>query len=195
MASRCKLTLSDEEQEWLISNYPHLTNSECQLRLAVSLATLRRYRDKLQLTKSDEFMKEWQRKGVEAAWVANRRNGWPPKGYRIPCSGSFKKGETNLERLGAERNAARIAKAAATRRETLRKERLRVKWGLEQQTKLKVFHNRDRALYRYALKKRGYLVERGGREAFIVETTTRSLIVEERARKTGMRIIDRTQPL
>ncbi len=92
-------------------------------------------------------------------------------------------------RLGKKRNAERIAKSAASRRETVKKERMRIRWGFEQQTKLKLVHNRERALYRFALKKRGYIVERGGREAIVTENTTRSEIVEQRAAKHGIRIV------
>lgn len=41
---------------------------------------------------------------------------------------------------------------------------------------------------RYALRKRGYHVERGGWEAYFDSSTTRSKIVERNAEKHGIRV-------
>lgn len=88
-------------------------------------------------------------------------------------------------------NVSSILKLDSTKKlcRAVRKERSRIIFGFDQKTKLKLVHNRKRAIYRYALKKRGYLVERGGREATVIETTIRSEIVEQRAAKHGIIII------
>lgn len=101
----------------------------------------------------------------------------------------FKKGETSRQRLGDEREKERIRKSAATRRETLRKERMRVNWGLEQQTRLKIGHNRKKSVMRHTLKKRGYIIPfHGASEAYHTDDTNRSAVVECHAKEVGIEI-------
>lgn len=185
-----KVVLSPEAEKWLIRHFKHTKNDEIMRRLGVSGSTLHRLARSLGLTKTRQFMKKTQAECAAAAKESHLRNGtYPPKGYRIPNTHHFEPGVTPEMRLGKKRNAERIAKAAASRRETIRNERARIVWGLDQKTRLKLLHNRDRALYRHALKKRGYLVERGGREAIVVEATVRSKVVEQRAAKHGIKIV------
>lgn len=188
-----KIILSPQQERWLIRHFKHTKNDEIMSRLGLSHSTLHRFAREFGLTKSRKFMKKCQTATTEAAWRANRRNNWPPKGYRIPNSEKnyFKKGITNLQRIGPKREAERIAKAAASRRETRRKERASILFGLPQKTKLKIFGNPNRTQIRYQLKKRGYLVERGGREAIVTPQTQRHLFYEEKARREGMKIIER----
>lgn len=187
-----KITLTPQQERWLIRHFKHTKNDEIMSRLGLSHSTLHRLARELGLKKSKQFMKKCQEATTQAAWRANRRKGWPPKGYRIPNrdKNCFKKGVTNLQRLGPKRNAERIAKSAATRRETVRKEHARIVFGLPQKTKLKIFSNPNRIQIRYQLKKRGYLVERGGREAIVTPHTQRSPRYEEKARREGMKIIE-----
>lgn len=187
-----KIILSPEQERWLVEHFKHTKNDEITQRLGISHVTLHRIARKLELKKSAQFMKKCLAATQEAARIANRRRGWPPKGYRIPNSDKncFKKGVTNLQRLGPERNAERIAKSAASCRETRRKERARILFGLPQKTKLKIFTNPKRIQLRYQLKKRGYIVERGGREATVTPQTRRHPLYEEKARREGMRIIE-----
>lgn len=161
-------------------------------RLGLSHSTLHRFARELGLTKSRQFMKKCQTATTEAARLANMRNGWPPKGYIIPRSREFgfQKGVTNLERLGPRREAERVRKAAEARRATISKERMRIRWGFEQKTKLKLVTNKTKICYRYALKKRGYDIARGASVAYVTPETRRSLKVEADARKYGIQIIE-----
>lgn len=187
-----KIVLTPRLERWLIQHFKHTKNDVIMAKFGLSHSTLHRFARELGLTKTRQFMKKTQQECTAAAKESHRRNGtYPPKGYRIPKSedNCFKPGVTPEMRLGKKRNKERIAKAAATLRETIRMERARITWGFDQKTKLKLVHNRDRAIYRHALKKRGYLVERGGREAIVTESTIRSEIVEQRAAKHGIKII------
>lgn len=187
-----KIVLSPKAEKWLIRHFKHTKNDVIMAKLGLSHSTLHRLARELGLTKSRQFIKKTQQECTAAAIESHQRNGtYPPKGYRIPRSDEFcfKPGITPEMRLGKKRNQERIAKAAASRRETVRKERARIVWGFDQKTKLKLVHNRKRAIYRHALKKRGYIVERGGREAVVAETTIRSEIVEHRAAQHGITII------
>lgn len=187
-----KIVLSPQQERWLIRHFKHTKNDEIMSRLGIAHSTLHRFARELGLTKSKQFMRKCQSNATQKAWEANRRKGWPPKGYKIPKSDEFgfQKGVTNLQRLGAKRNAERIAKSAESRRATVKKERARIVWGMEQQTKLKLVTNQKRIKYRYQLKKRGYLISEDGRVAIITPQTTRHLQYEDKAKREGMRIIE-----
>ena len=75
-------------------------------------------------------------------------------------------------------------------RDTIRRERLRIKWGLEQRTKLRLGKEpRKRADYRHALKKRGYIIPvPGSREVYYTDESKRSALVERRATSHGLTI-------
>ena len=96
-----------------------------------------------------------------------------------------------MDKIGAEREAQRLAKAHATRLETIRKERIRVKWGLPQQTKMKIGHNRHHAYIRSYLRKRGYIIpDRGGYVAYFDISTNRGALAEKRAIQNGFTIME-----
>lgn len=193
MSKTEKIILSPQQERWLIRHFKHTKNDEIMNRLGLSHSVLHRFARELGLKKSRQFVKKCQAATTEAAWRANRKKGWPPKGYVIPRSREFcfQKGVTNLQRLGAKREAERISKSSESRRETVRKEHARILFGLPQKTKLKIFSNPRRTQCRYYLKRRGYLVERGGREAIVTDQTQRGTRCEEWARREGIKIIER----
>lgn len=185
--------LTGARLEWFCTNYAHTTNAEICQHLGISLTALHRYAREHRVKKSSEFMAECQKRTTELARQANKRNNWPPKGYRIPRSGEcgFQKGVTNRMRLGEERDRERIRKATATRNATIRSERVRLHWGMEQRTKLKLNGTfRSKALVRYNLRKLGYVVARAGQEAIITSTTQRSEHYEKRCREVGIKLVE-----
>ena len=190
MSIKDKIILTPKQEKWLAAHFKHTKNDEIVAKLGISHSTLHRIARRMGLKKSRQFLAKCQANAAAEAYKTNRRNNWPPKGYRIPNANRFKPGETSEQRLGKERNAQRIAKAAATRRATLEREKLRVRWGLEQRTKLKIGYSKQKVSYRYALRKRGYHIDRGGDVAYIVEGTIRNEIVEQRARKHGIRVME-----
>lgn len=127
-----KIILTPQQERWLVRHFKHTKNDEIQSRLGISQKTLHRFARKLGLTKSKQFMKKCQDAAITAANKANRQNGWPPKGYVIPRSEEFrfKEGVSNVKRLGAKREAERIAKSAESMRKTMKMERIRINFGL-----------------------------------------------------------------
>lgn len=192
MGKTDKIILTPEQEQWLIRHFKHTKNDEIMSRLSLTHSALHRFARELGLKKSPQFMKKCQTTATQAAWAANRRKGWPPKGYIIPRSWEcrFQKGVTNIERLGPKKEAERVRKAAESRRATVKKERIRIHWGFEQRTKLKLYGSRKKRQYRYELRQRGYQVERGGSDAYVTAETQRSPIVETNARKYGIRVIE-----
>ena len=192
MGKTDKIVLTERQERWLVRHFKHTKNDEIMARLGLSHSTLHRLARELGLTKSRQFMKQCQAATTAAAWRANRAKGWPPKGYVIPRSevACFKKGVTPEMRLGRKRNEERIRKSAESRRRTVAAEKRRILFGLPQQTRLKIGYSRKKVSYRHALRKRGYIIERGGWQAFVTESTQRSPIVESRAATHGIRVIE-----
>lgn len=187
-----QVSLTTEQIEWLCANYANTTNAEIMEHLDIKNSTLHRLARAYRLTKSKEFMADWQKKITEIARITNQRNNWPPKGYIIPNSRKycFKKGVTPLMRLGPEREAARIRKSSETRKATIASERRRILFGLEQRTKMKLNGTfRPKANVRYQMRKLGYLVDRGGNTATVTPQTRRSEHYERRCKEVGIHII------
>jgi hypothetical protein len=123
-------------------------------------------------------MKRTQFDAAAAANYSNRINKrYPQKGYQVPNreKGYFKKGERPIDRIGAKREAERIAKCKQSRKETFRLEKARALFGLPRQTKLQVVRRPQKQVWtRSYLRQRGYIVERGSNVAYYNSETNRS---------------------
>lgn len=186
-----KIVLTDEQQQWLRDNYATTLNKDCAAHLGISESSVHRWARQLGLTKDPDWFHALV---IDRCHMMARLNRGPGNHgkknlliYGQPHR--FRKGQTNIQRHGEEKERQRIAKAAATRRETIRKERQRIRWGLPQETKLRVISNRKATEARYALKRRGYIIPgRGSMEAYWDENTTRSTVVENNAAKVGIKV-------
>lgn len=186
--------MNGEQLEWFKDNYSDTANSDLCKHLNISATTLHKYARLFKLKKSEEFMKLAQAEATRLARIANARRGYPPKGYKIPNSEKnyFKKGVNNFMRLGAERNAERIRKVHEKRNASIKADRLRIKWGLEQKTKMKLNGTfRYKSYVRWAMRKRGYEIEKRGDEAIVTECTQRSERFERNCSRCGIRIVIR----
>ena len=96
---------------------------------------------------------------------------------------------TVLREAGVVRSAAeKTAIRARVRSEYVRAERRRAIFGLDQKSRLKVFSNKDRAMLKYCLRRKGYIfTERGGTTAYFNGDTRRDHAYEEKGRKLGLR--------
>lgn len=136
-----KITLTPEQERWLVAHFRHTTNPEIARRLGISETTMHRFARKLGLTKSRQHMRKTQRNAADKAKESHLRNGtYPPKGYIIPRSEEFrfKAGVTPVERLGKRRERQRIERSAESRRKTFREERARALFGVPRRTGLRV---------------------------------------------------------
>lgn len=176
------IILTDQQEAWLQKHFKHTKNEDIAEKLGVSLRSVNRLAEKRGLKKSWQFMRKTQLDAAAAANKSNRINGtYPPKGYKIPRSEEFwfQKGEKPVDRLGAKRDAERIAKSAASRKETFKLEKARAIFGLPRQTKMHVIQRpRKQVHVRYYLRKRGYVVERGSNVAYYNSQTNRNLKME-----------------
>ena len=179
----------------MVENFADTKNAELAARLGCGESTVHRLARQLGLTKSREYMVRCNRNSLEACWLANKGEGNHGKNNLIIYGARyrFKKGERPIDRIGAEGEARRLEKVRAKRNELIRRERLRIKWGLPQLTKIKLVLDEKagqlQRMSRYALKQKGYIVTRGAKVIYYDGSTQRSAIVERNARKKGLTIL------
>lgn len=179
-----KVKVTERQKAWILKHYKHTKNDEIKAKYGVSDGWLHRFARQNGLTKSPQFMTKVQMENAKKAALSRLINGtYPPKGYRIPRSGvnCFKKGVTPLMRLGPKREAERVRKSAESRKKTWKLEHARMTFGLPRETKLRVFKQpHEWTSRRYYLRRLGYVVERGGLDAYYDDSTRRSLELEAR---------------
>lgn len=187
-----KHEITPEQRRWLIEHYADTSNAECLEHIGFEPnagRSLRRIAVSLGLEKSREFMAKAQRNATDHATIMNRGEGNRGKENLLKYGKAtrFKKGTNSLQRLGAEREAARLKKSHESRNETIRKERIRISWGFDQKTRMRLVREpRERTTLRHSLRQKGYIVpHRGATTVFYDSNTRRSSLVEERAAKRG----------
>lgn len=194
--------LDEKSINWIIKHYRHTRNADILEKFGIGESTLHRIARKHSLTKSRQYMNKSARANNDVAMKVCRRykiyernaeatrkqwEQWRVEGRQM----GFKPGETNLQRFGKKRYQAMLEKMSVNRKELIRKERMRVNWGLPQQTKIKVYGaGRGAAMYRHLLKRLNYIVERGSTTVYYDELTSRSLKKEQTAIKHGLRILE-----
>ena len=189
--------------KWLKEHYADMKNDEIMKVLGVKHSTLHRFVRQYGLKKSKEFMQMCQQGACKAArakgeatnYIANRLGA---QRYAAYCKANgikkngFKKGETNVERYGAERWAQIKAKAHATRQKTLARDHRRVALGLEPLSKLvsAAKMTRREVWFRCYMKKHfGYIVRKGDAVIRYDDTTRRCESTEARARELGFAVM------
>ena len=186
-----KTIFTSEQERWMREHYAITMNRECANHLGTSMRTMIRYARELGLEKDPDFVRELWRDNCKLMADANRGEGNRGKinllKYGVPFR--FKPGTTNVQRLGVEGGRKRLAKAHARRNETIRKERLRINWGLPQRTKMRLVKNRKATQTRYSLKRMGYVVPgRGSKTVYYTGNTRRSSRTETLAAYRGITI-------
>lgn len=179
-----KVEVTERQKAWILKHYKHTKNDEIKTKYGLSDGWLHRFARQNGLKKCPQFMTKVQLEGARKAALSHLINGtYPPKGYRIPRreASGFQKGVSSLQRLGPKREAERVRKSAEGRRKTWKLEHARMTFGLPRETKLRVFKQpREWTARRFYLRKLGYVVERGGLDAYYDDSTRRSLELEAR---------------
>lgn len=185
-----KIVLTDDQQQWLRQHYPTSYNKECAAHLGISETSVHRWARRLELKKDPVWFHQVILERCAMMAEANRGEG--NHGIRNLVHGAphrFRRGQTNIERHGAEKERKRVQRAAATRRETFRKERMRVRWGLPQETKLRVIRNRKASDARHRLKKAGYIIPgRCAWQVYYTVDTHRIPSLEQTAQQAGITV-------
>ncbi|MBQ2979689.1 MAG: hypothetical protein IJE18_06230 [Bacteroidaceae bacterium] len=177
-----KFNPTPEQLQYLIDNFHNTRNADLALHLGIGMRTVNRLASIHGLTKSQEFLSARQQKAGEFLRKWNTLNP-KPVGYRIPRSEEnyFKSGTSIRSRQGEEAQQQAIAKATRTRRETIKKERRRILFGLPQRTALKLIAKpREKVQLRYYLRKRGYIIDDANHLAYYTEHTLRGSRIERK---------------
>ena len=137
--------LTDKELDWLVKRYADTDNFTLADTLGVSESTLHRLARRFGLKKSPAYMRKCQRETAAAAKYFRDKSGLNEamrgvysENLQKGAAYQFRRGENNRQRNGDENERNRVISAAVTRRETIRRERARIKAGLPQKTKLKL---------------------------------------------------------
>lgn len=139
-----KIQLTDKQYDYLIKHFKDTDNGYLATVLNISETTLHRMARRFGLKKSKSYMKRCQAETAAYARYANEKNGTKPQkgvyneNLQKGKATQFKPGENNRQRNGVANERRRIISSAVTRRETIAKERRRIRLGLPQETKLKL---------------------------------------------------------
>ena len=178
-----KTVLTDKQLDYLVRHFKDTDNEYLAMKLGISETVLHRFARRFGLKKTRAHMKRMQMECAMAAKASHLKHGtYPPKGYVIPRSEEFrfKKGESSRKRWGKVKERHRIEKAAASRRETVQDERMRVRMGLPQLTKMKVTQQpKQQILDRSYLKHRGYVIDDTTMTAYWTPETRRATRLEK----------------
>ena len=147
-----KISLTDEQKDWLRQWFPVTENRRLAKAMGTSESTMHRFARELHLTKSEKGMKAIMRRQAKLCKKVNEKSG-----YYASLRGR-KPSEASMEgtrrmwqeiREGKREHPARIMKRKNPRRykqwmkrkseerkETMRREKMRMKWGLPRKTRL-----------------------------------------------------------
>lgn len=171
--------LNDEQRAWLCRWFPTIENKRLAKAMGISLYKLHCFARELNLTKSEAGLRAIKRRQTKAMVKTNRKNGcYDRKRGHAPSEATlegnrrrweeYRQGlrestyET-LKRTDPKRYQAVKEKRSQNRKELFRKERLRIIYGLERKTSLKVVvmkpYTRSQIAHRHNAMKRGYLLD------------------------------------
>lgn len=177
-----KFNPTPEQIQYLIDSFPNTRNADLAYHLGISMRTMSRIASDLGLSKSTEFLELRRKKAGDASRQWHIQHPKPP-GYRIPRGEEFrfKKGTSIRTRQGEEAHRRAIEKGTAKRRDTIKKERRRILFGLPQQTNLRLTAKpREKVLLRYYLRTRGYIIDDDKRMAYYTDNTKRGARIEHK---------------
>ena len=206
-----KIVLTDEQRAWLIRWFPEEENPRLLKLSGMSHSTLHRYARELHLTKSAAGMKRIKKRQAAAIKRACEKNGYYDSLRGKPMSEACRQGVSRMwqeVRDGKREHPAHIMRRnnprkykkwmqhkSEERKETYRKEKLRVRWGLEPRTHLRILPDgytekrKKMTQHRYLFRRKNYIVEYGSNDIYYDEETNRSEVMESSAHLYGFKIM------
>jgi len=198
--------LTEREEQWIVRHYHNTRNGDIMIKYGIGESQLNKVRKKYGLKKTVNFMRKMRREAVAHSVTAFREHGeseraaerarqqWAERKRKGNYGNvGFKKGESNKDRMSPRRYKAMLQKIHRTRNEAIRKDRIRIHWGMKPKTKLvKNWDNKrewHKSHYRSKLKQFGYDVEKGCNDIYFFPDTVRHPIMERNAQKWGIRIL------
>lgn len=194
--------ITEAQEKYIIKHYPNTKNAEIMEKVGCGESTIHRVARRHGLKKTTQFLNKMKRYTLSEAYktcleygvyeeTRERMRETMLRQMEEGTHQGFKIGESTWKKMSKKKREERCRKMSESRKELIRKEKMRVKWGLEQKTGLRVVAGgRDRVCIRHRLKKRGYIVERCGNDVYYNEDTNRSLVMEQTAKKRGLKIME-----
>lgn len=195
-----KYVLTDDQRQWLERWFPEIENRRLMAASGMSHSTLHRFAREMGLKKSEKGLHGIMKRQALVCKRVNERNGWYDSLRGKPVSDACKEGVRKMwediregrrkhpiKRMSNYRRKKHAERMGAQRKELIRKEKLRVFYGLERQTALHlpiVPYTRSQVSHRNNALKRGYFYLDGkitGNDRYIIyydDQTKRSEIFE-----------------
>lgn len=176
--------LNDEQKEWLAKWFPVTENRRLAKAMGIGLDSLRKFARSLDLRKSEAGMKAIKKRQTAAMRKTNIKNGCYDRKRGHPPSEATMQGNRRrweeqrqglredavlkLKRTNPKKYAERIRKMSEGRKELIRKEKMRIIYGLERHTTLKIVvmkpYTRSQIYRRHKALEYGYLLDEDCRE-------------------------------
>lgn len=170
--------LNDEQKAWLCRWFPFIENKRLAKAMHISDYKLHEFARELGLTKSEAGLKSIRRRQTKAMVKTNnangcydRKRGHPPSAatlegnlrrWQEEHAGLRENGYIRMKRDNPKRYQAIKERRSHDRKEMIRKERMRVVYGLPRKTNLKVVvmtpYKRSQIARRHSALNRGYLL-------------------------------------
>lgn len=210
-----KLVLNDEQKEWLMTWFPVTENSRLIKAMGIGMTKLHKFSHDMGLAKSEKGLKAIRKRRDKVAARSNELNGCYDRKRGHPVSEATMAGcarRWEEERLGIRENGIlrmkrenpkkyneMIRKRSEERKESIRKEKMRLLYGLERKTKLRpvvlVPFKRSQAHHRRSALLRGYILtedcSEGNPDRYIIyydKLTERSERFEKNCLQDGFKI-------
>ena len=209
-----KLVLDEAQEEWMRKYFPKTENSKLAEASGMSHSTLHRFARKMGLTKSKSGLEAIKRRQAAHIRRVLTKNGYYDSLRGKPMSKAFREGAARiwqeiregkrdhplvvLRRKNPREYNRKMRQKSHERKELYRKEELRIRYGLQPKTRLRIVmckYTRRQVAHRSSALKRGYIImedcsEQGGERYNIYydNDTKRTQMFERNLINDGFRI-------
>lgn len=209
-----KIVLDEAQKEWMRKWFPKTENSKLAEASGMSHSTLHRFARKMGLTKSKSGLEAIKRRQAAHIRRVLTKNGYYDSLRGKPMSKAFREGAARiwqeiregkrdhplvvLRRKNPREYNRKMRQKSHERKELYRKEELRIRYGLQPKTRLRIVmckYTRRQVAHRSSALKRGYIImedcsEQGGERYNIYydNDTNRSQMFEQNLINDGFRI-------
>ena len=209
--------LTPEQREWLCHYFPIVENTRLMKASGMSHSTLHRFARDLHLTKSEKGIRAIKRRQAAHIRRVCERSGYYDKlRGRAPSEATraatarmwqeIREGKREhpthiMKRTNPRRYQQWMQRKSEERKQSIRMERMRMKWGLPRKTRLKSVvmqpYRRSQVAHRFNAQRRGYILadtcEEGSGHRYTIyydNNTPRSEAFERNCIKDGFRIVE-----
>ena len=209
-----KIVLDEAQEEWMRKWFPKTENSKLAEASGMSHSTLHRFARKMGLTKSKSGLEAIKRRQAAHIRRVLTKNGYYDSLRGKPMSKAFREGAARiwqeiregkrdhplvvLRRKNPREDNRKMRQKSHERKELYRKEELRIRYGLQPKTRLRIVmckYTRRQVAHRSSALKRGYIImedcsEQGGERYNIYydNDTKRTQMFEQNLINDGFRI-------